>query len=358
MEKNPEISIIVPIYNAEKFIDGCMQSIYAQTFTDYEIILVNDGSSDNSAEICQKYRDLDSRVTYLEKENGGAGSARNMGMKAAKGRYLAFPDVDDSFEPEMYEELYALADSKDYDVVFSGVKYYKQTENGNVYDREQNIEAVSFLNREDCRKNIMTFFPTTTIFDVPWNKLYKRSVAAENSIVFPDIRRCQDAAFNLEFFNCVNSAASINKAYYHYMENTQSDVQRKFPKDYFDISMIYYQRLIQIISSWGMYSGDIKRHYDTTVVISAYKAMEMFDNPRWGLSKEEQKQYVITILNRADLRGLLENADVREDALWMYRIIQDKDYGAFMRRYRKEKRKDKLRENKLLMKAYHPIKRN
>lgn len=358
MEKHPEISIIVPIYNAEKFIDDCMNSIYSQTFGDYEIILVNDGSVDNSAEICKKYRDRDSRVTYIEKENGGAGSARNFGMKAAKGRYLAFPDVDDTFEPEMYEALLKLADSGDFDMIFSGVKYYRQTESGNVYDREQNIEAKAFENTEDCRKNIMTFFPTTTIFDSPCNKLYKRSIIVENNIVFPDIRRCQDAAFNIEFYNCIRSVISTDQAYYRYMENTTADVQRKFPKDYFDISMIYYHRLIEIISSWGMYTGDIKRHYDTTVVISVFKAMLMFDNPRWGLSKEEQKQYVLTILDRPDMQKLIENADVRDDAIWMYEIIRNKDYNAFMRYYRKEKRKDKLRENKLLMKAYHALKRN
>ena len=125
MENNPKISIIVPIYNAEKFIDRCMASIEAQTFRDYEIILVNDGSTDNSAALCQKYREQNSRVTYIEKENGGAGSARNAGMEAARGKYLAFPDIDDWFEPEMYDELYRLAEKGDYDMVFSGVNYYK-----------------------------------------------------------------------------------------------------------------------------------------------------------------------------------------------------------------------------------------
>ena len=357
MKRNPEISIIVPVYNAEKYLDGCMRSILSQTFSDYEVILVNDGSTDNSAAICQKYRDADSRVTYLEKENGGAGSARNAGIKAAKGRYLAFPDADDSFEPEMYEKLYALADSGDYDMVFSGVKFYRQTDEGVVFHREQNIAATSCLGREECRRNIMTFFPTSTIFDVPWNKLYKRSVAKENGIVFPDIRRCQDAAFNLEFFNCIQSAASLDKAYYHYMENTQSDVMRKFPKDYFGIVLIYYRRLIEVFSSWGMYTGEIRRHYDTSVVISAYEAMEMFDNPRWALDRAGQKAYVTDIMDSTELQGLLEGADIREDAVWMYDIIRKKDYDAFMKRYRRKKRKEKLRENQLLMKIYHSVKK-
>lgn len=356
MENNPKLSIIVPIYNAEKYIDNCMRSIYAQSFSDYEIILVNDGSADNSAAICREYQKKDSRVTYIEKENGGAGSARNAGMDAARGEYLAFPDVDDSFEPEMYAELYALAESGDYDVVFSGVKYYTQLDDGSLsYSRTQNIKALTYTDRKQCRDNIMEFFPTTTIFDVPWNKLYKRSIVTENHIRFTDIRRCQDAVFNIDFFNCIDSAASLDKAYYHYMENTVADVQRKFPKNYIDITVFYYTHLIDTLSRWGVYEGDIKRHYDTSFVVSVYGAMKLFDNPLWGLSKEEQKRYVIDILNREDIGKRLTDASVRKDAAEMYTIIKNKDYNSFIKEYKKEKRKESIRQNKLLIGIYRKL---
>lgn len=359
MENKPELSIIVPIYNAEKFIDNCMRSIYAQTFTDYEIILVNDGSTDHSDEICRRYRDDDPRVTYIEKENGGAGSARNAGMDAAKGRFLAFPDVDDSFEPEMYAGLYALAESGDYDMVFSGVNYYHQEKDGGlVYSRTQNVKPLSFHSKDRCRENIMEFFPTTTIFDVPWNKLYKRSIITENKIRFTDIRRCQDALFNIDFFNCISSAASVDKAYYNYMENTAFDVQRKFPKNYIDITICYYRHLIEILSQWGVYRDDIKRHYDTSVVISVFGTMGMFDNPRWALSKAEKKQYVLSILEREDVQKMIKNADIREDSRWMYDIIRHKDYLSFMKYYKREKLKEKLRDNQLVMRLYHIAKQS
>ena len=208
MENNPKLSIIVPIYNAEKYIDNCMRSIYAQSFSDYEIILVNDGSADNSAAICREYQKKDSRVTYIEKENGGAGSARNAGMDAARGEYLAFPDVDDSFEPEMYAELYALAESGDYDVVFSGVKYYTQLDDGSLsYSRTQNIKALTYTDRKQCRDNIMEFFPTTTIFDVPWNKLYKWNISFRPNWSFgtnDGTGNSTSATFNADPYDIVN----------------------------------------------------------------------------------------------------------------------------------------------------------
>ena len=356
MAAKPKISIIVPIYNAEKYIDRCMDSIFSQTFTDYEVILVNDGSTDNSGMICRRYAEKDGRITYIEKENGGAGSARNSGMEAANGRYLAFPDADDWFEPQMYAELFALADSGDYDVVFSGVNYYKQTGDGKTeFSRTQNIKAASFDSREDCRKNIMTFFPTTTIFDVPWNKLYKRSIVTENGIRFTDIRRCQDAMFNLDFFNCINSAASVDKAYYNYMENTSADVQRKFPKDYIDVTVFYYTRLIETLREWGVYEGDIRRHYDSSYVLSVYSTADRYDNPRWGLNKTEQKAYIEDCLGRKEVADYLPEADVREDVKPILEIVRNKDADRLIKRHNREKRREALRNNKLLIGVYRKI---
>ena len=359
MQNNPKISVVVPVYNAERFLDRCMKSIYDQTFRDYEIILVNDGSKDKSLDICRAYAEKDPRVKVIDKENGGAGSARNAGIEAARGDYIAFPDVDDWFESNMYEELYNLAISGDYDVVFSGANYYKQLPDGGLsYSRTVNCEAVSYKTKEDCRTNVMTFFPTSTIFDVPWNKLYRRSVATENNIRFSDTRRCQDAMFNIDFYNFISSAASVDKAYYNYIENTTETTNRKFPKNYIDINIAYFGKLIGILESWGMYKGDIKRHFDTSFVLAIYETAGMFENPVWGLDKEAQKLYVRDVLGREEVQARLVGADIREDAVAAYNIIVNRDEKAFFRAYKKEKRRERLRENKLLVKIYHILKPN
>lgn len=356
MQKNPKISVIVPIYNAEKYIERCMESIYAQTFTDYEIILVNDGSSDKSADICRKYKTADNRVTFIDKENGGAGSARNAGIEIAKGKYLAFPDVDDWFDPNMYEELYELAQSGDFDVVFSGANYYTQNDSGELaYSRTGNCEAVILCSMEECRKEVMTFFPTSTIFDVPWNKLYKRSVAINNNVRFSDTRRCQDAMFNIDFYNAIQSAASIDKAYYNYIENTTEGVQRKFPQNYIDINIAYFDKLIGHLSSWGIYEGKIKQHYDTSFVIAVYETVGMFENPVWNFSKQEQKAYIKGIMARDDVRQFLKKADIRDDVQSMAEILQAQDYKKFMNEYRIEKIKSKFRSNETITKIYRRI---
>lgn len=349
MQKNPKISVIIPIYNAERYIDRCMQCIYAQTFTDYEIIMVNDGSKDSSAEICHKYKEKDSRVTFIDKKNEGAGSARNAGIEVAHGDYLAFPDVDDWFEPTMYEDLYEVAQSGNYDVIFSGANFYSQNSNDELeYLRTANCDAVAYTSLEECRKNVMHFFPTSTIFDVPWNKLYKRSVVIEQNIRFSDTRRCQDAMFNIDFYNAIQSAASVDKAYYNYIENTLEGVQRKFPKNYIDINFAYYQKLMGILTSWGMYDGEIKRHYDTSLVIAVFESLQMFDNPLWKWTRIEKKSYVKDNMARSDLFDFLQKADVREDEQWKAEILMKRDYAAFMNNYRKEKIKDYIRRTPII----------
>lgn len=358
MNKNPKISIIVPVYNAEKYIDRCMQSIYAQTLDDYEIILVNDGSKDNSLSICEGYAKKDNRVRVVDKENGGAGSARNAGIELATGEYLAFPDVDDWFEKEMYGELYALAKAGDYDIAFSGVNYYQQGQNGDmVYSRTAVCKPVRFETQEECRKNVMDLFPTTTIFDVPWNKLYKRELVVENGIKFRDIRRCQDAMFNLDVYHFAKKVVACDKAYYNYMENTQADVWRKFPKTYYDIIIVYNTHLIELLKEWGVYEGEIKTHYDTSFVIGLYESAKMCDNPNWGFSKKEQKEYVEKIFSDERALNALSNASVREEEKPRLKIVLEKDVKAFFKEFRKEKLKDKLRKNKVIRAIYKLIKR-
>ncbi len=356
MNSSPKISIIVPVYNAEQYIKRCMDCIYAQTFTDYEIILVNDGSIDNSASICEEYAKSDDRVVFLSKENGGAGSARNLGISVAKGEYLAFPDVDDFFSPDMYADLYTIVKEKDYDVVFSGENCYTQDGGEIAFSHTVPCKEVSYTEQAKMRENIMDFFPTSLIFDSPCNKLYKRSVVEAYGVRYSDTRRCQDAMFNIDFFNAATSAVSVDKAYYNYIVNTEQSKNRKFPKNYIDIVFAYYDKLIFILSSWGVYEGEIKTHYDTSLVLGVYEAMGMFDNPKWALSKKEQKEYIIGIMNRDDLLKYLPNLSVRDDALEEAKILTDKDYDGFIKSYKRQKFKDKLRSCKLIAKVYRLIK--
>ena len=123
---NPQISVIVPIYNVEKYLAKCIDSIINQTLTNIEIILVNDGSTDNSRKIIDKYDKKDSRIKVIHKKNGGQGSARNAGLDIAKGEYIGFVDSDDWIDSNMYENLYNAAISNNADIVVCNRKVFDE----------------------------------------------------------------------------------------------------------------------------------------------------------------------------------------------------------------------------------------
>lgn len=118
-----KISVIVPVYNVDRFLDRCLISITGQTFKDLEIILVDDGSPDNSPQMCEEWAKKDNRIRVIHKENGGLGFARNSGMEIATGEFIAFVDSDDYIEFDMYEKLYQEAEESDSDIVYSGFNY-------------------------------------------------------------------------------------------------------------------------------------------------------------------------------------------------------------------------------------------
>ncbi|SEI84028.1 Glycosyl transferase family 2 [Propionispira arboris] len=136
------VSIVMPIYNAEKYVSQAIDSVLNQTMTDFELILINDGSTDKSAEICASYARNDQRITLIHQKNGGICSARNKGLTLARGEYIAFIDNDDVYLPDLLEENYILAKKYNADIL----KY------GNQYIKQKNFQLMRFIHRESSMK--------------------------------------------------------------------------------------------------------------------------------------------------------------------------------------------------------------
>lgn len=172
------ISIIVPIYCVEKYLDKCIQSIVGQTYENLEIILVNDGSPDNCPQICECWAKKDSRIQVVHKINGGLSDARNVGMTVAKGKYIAFIDSDDYIEKDMYEKMYRALQLQDADMVICNIE--KVTEFGEVIPTESPIINEVFSGK-DCLYRILK--NNSWYYVTVWNKLYKKEVL--DDIEFP-----------------------------------------------------------------------------------------------------------------------------------------------------------------------------
>ena len=168
----PKVSVIVPVYKVEEYLPKCLDSLVNQTLEDIEIILVNDGSPDNSDKIIKKYAKKDKRIVYIEKENGGQASARNMGVKVAKGEFISFVDSDDWIELETLEECYKKAKKEKSDIV--------QFDLNKVINGEKHYEPFFTLEGEDLKK---TYILNVTS---PWGKIIKKEIITDNDLYFPE----------------------------------------------------------------------------------------------------------------------------------------------------------------------------
>lgn len=210
----PKISIIVPVFNAEKYIYRCLDSLLSQTFTDYEIILIDDGSTDNSGNICDEYASKDKRIKVIHKENGGVASARQAGTDVACGEYIIHADPDDWVEPSMLEELLGKAEKTGADVTICD--YYVSDDKGCRYICQEppNLEADSVLSALFHR-----------LHGSLWNKLVKRACYIKYNLRFiPRVNYCEDVLIWVQLLQHPEvKIAYLNKAfYYYYQGNTES----------------------------------------------------------------------------------------------------------------------------------------
>ena len=199
-----KISVIVPVYNTEKYLNKCLDSILAQTFTDFELILIDDGSTDNSGKICDEYAEKDSRVKVFHKENGGVSRARNLGIDNASGEYLSFIDSDDFVRPEMYAELIAVAEEQAVDLVISNIEL-----NGNLLPNK--APKNERLDKKYIHDNVLPYFSEsgTVGLGAYTTMLIKRQVLADN-----DVRFYEDFAFQEDTMFVINVYANISSMYY------------------------------------------------------------------------------------------------------------------------------------------------
>lgn len=213
---NPKISIIVPVYKVENYIRKCINSILNQTFTDFELILINDGSPDQCGEICDHYASLDAKVKVIHKENGGQASARNMGLDIAKGDYIGFIDSDDYIENDMLEFLYQNAVKYDADVVECGInivngKNVQRIQNNNEFELGDHVLALKGLLDNGYRNSVC-------------NKLYKKEIF--ESLRFPN-KLYEDGFLAFKIYYLVKKYVFIGKSKYYYVQRNESTMSKQ-----------------------------------------------------------------------------------------------------------------------------------
>lgn len=299
---NPLVSIIIPVYNVEEFLARCLDSILVQTYANIEVLLVDDGSTDNSSEICDKFTAVDSRIIVFHKKNGGVSTARNLGIGHAKGDYICFVDSDDTVEPDMIQ--YMLQNALAYDTDISCCLLDVVEVNGN-------IRYLTKANWGLCKNTdiIALYFTDQFIKDQmygPYNKLFKSTIVKNKT--FKPYKLGEDILFVFEVLLCSNNIYIGNKVGYHYLHRVGSAMTSVFSKKKLDY-IFAVKEIVKLCKDQAPYILDVARnwlfyHYLITL--------------RRIIINNSQKQF--SIFYNEGIRYLRENKVVLNDLGFMRKL--------------------------------------
>ncbi len=267
----PKVSIIVPVYNVEKYIDRCISSLLKQTLEDLELIIVNDGSTDSSKKIIEKYlKKYPSKIKYFEKENGGLSSARNFGLKYATGEYVGFLDSDDYVEKDMYKVMYDKAKNENSDLIECDFlwEYYIDEKIINV----KKDKRKKYKNKKELIKK-----PRVIV----WNKLIKKNIIINNNIKFPEGLIYEDIEFFYKLLPYIKKISYVEYFFVHYVqrENSISNLYTKNVGDIFQILnniIKYYKK----INKYEKYKKELNYMYRRILLGSSMKRILKIKNKK------------------------------------------------------------------------------
>lgn len=236
------VSIIIPVYNCEEYLENCIKSLLNQTLTEIEFVFINDGSTDNSLEILKYYEKNDNRIKLINQKNSGVSRARNIGLKYCSGEYIGFVDSDDFIEKDMYQNMYECASEKNLDfVICNYIKHIIKKDKDILQYCE--FKPLKF-NKDDIKQYTFEHFIIQQDNGFNWNKLYKRSLIEENNLKFNEsLTINEDLLFNLEYLEKVTYVGYVEKYNYNYMIRENSAMSAIHSNGFNGMKLIYSKTL-------------------------------------------------------------------------------------------------------------------
>lgn len=251
MSINPLISVVLPTYNVAQYLQQCLKSVAAQTYSNIEVIIVIDGATDGSYEIAQDFCKTDNRFSVYWQENAGSGPARNAGLEHCQGEFVMFVDPDDWMEPELLEKLYNAQCEGNYDLVASERTIALCDENGDIVRiAPKYYKNETIVGQQEVRQVFMRMLEKHVVSN-PTQKLYRMLLIQEHNIQFPDLRRSQDIVFNYRYYNHISSLRLIDYSGYNYRKNLQASIGKIEP-DYYKTIVLLYNDYMSLYQRWSL----------------------------------------------------------------------------------------------------------
>ena len=309
MEMQPLVTVAVAAYNVEKFLQQGMKYIQNQTYPNLEIILVDDGSTDKTPEMCDALAREDPRIQVIHKENGGLGSARNVGIDRANGAYLYFFDVDDSLDLDFIADSVVYAQQKNADLVIYG--YYARFSNSSEEERigvsEREIHSNDALKKAYCEELLWMKHGN----GFAWNKFYRMSFLKKYGFHFGNQRIQQDEPFNMQLYPKLENVYICDRAYYHYVIYTSGNAGSRYLPNKADIITDVFHKFMDFYYDWELTDERVLRYIQKRYVRGIFGVVTgNFFHPKCTLSKKEKRAIIDKILHDGELTKVLQQTGI------------------------------------------------
>ena len=341
-----KVSIIVPVYNTEQYLDKCIKSILNQTFKYFELILINDGSNDSSLDICRKYSNKDNRIVIVDNKNQGVSTARNIGISKARGEFILFVDSDDYVDNTWCEELYnTITMNSEKMCLCRYKKCYLKSGNVSINKKiDREINNISLIDKVDIFKVFKE-----ELLNSPWNKIYISKILKDKKIRFQkNLSLGEDLLFNIEYLKYVkNDIVILNKNLYNYVISEENSLSNKYYEDLFSINKRIYSELYYFMKENGNSISKYREEFYSTYLNSILIVFNNTFNKSSNKKFLEKIGYNSKILKSKEYKECLKYSDLSEFNK-LYRFIMKRQSYIYMYIYIKVANFKNIVENKIM----------
>jgi glycosyltransferase involved in cell wall biosynthesis len=299
----PKLSVVIPVYNAGRYLNRCIDSLLAQTMGECEFIFVNDGSTDDSASVLEQYLAADERIKLIHQSNKGVSMARNAGLAVARGDYIGFVDADDDIAADLYERMYTAATQEDCDVVVSN---FVSELGGHQVVTSYPFHRNMVIPEACIRNEVLPFFMRSDSLNTACSKLYRRKIIEDYSIRFPEnVALGEDGMFNILYFSRIRSMLYIDYTGYYYRETPGSATRNVAAKDYFLRAVEVYESEVPLCYRSKISPSAINRLKSVKLIHSVLSYVHVYLEPSAHMGYFDKWRYVSRMIKHRRVRAAL-----------------------------------------------------
>ena len=295
---NISISVLMPVYNSEKFLLETVQAVINQSYTDWELILVDDGSTDNSKEICTKLMNDDKRIKYILQENLGVSHTRNVSLENAQGKYIVFVDSDDLIHEDYLKILINSIEKNNSDISVCNFIERKISNTGNIEDINREFYPKEVMEMSEMKGYIMEF-GNSGLLNPLWNKIYKREIIENNNITFDEkVKTGEDFIFNLQYFRKTKKISFIKENLYYYIRRNNNSITYQYIENMYERGWEIHSLLESFLEDMNFYNKENAYVLYGNHLTGAFSAFLNLYHDNCKLTSKEKREYIRRIIDR------------------------------------------------------------